>query len=168
MATLLSGCRWAGEQSRLQPGSSPGLNEASKTCGKQCPERLAFFAEMSLGLLVGIRCLGLPNDWKLHRLNLLGTPWVFPESTHGATLLPPSKMFLSSLSKPQLGRPRPRRRSRSRVLLLLGNSCVLTVTVTGASGWVAQAVASHHLGYDEDSPNSARCLFSNQLAVPVQ
>ena len=92
---LLSGCRRAGEQSRLQPGSPPGLNETSETCGKQCPGRLAFFAEMPLELLGKIRCSGLPNDWKLRRLNLLGTPWVFPGNTHGATWLPPPKGFPS-------------------------------------------------------------------------
>jgi hypothetical protein len=26
--------------------------------------------------------------------------------------------------------------------------------------------ASLHLGYDEDAPDSARCLFSNRLVVP--
>ncbi len=129
--TLLSGYRWVGEQSRLQPGSSPGLDVTSETCGKQCSGRLAFFAEMSWQFLGGIRCLGLPNDWKLRQLNLLGTPWVFPGNTHGATSLPPHKGFPSSLPKPffdckpQLVRPRPPCRSRSRVLLLLGNSCVL-------------------------------------------
>ena len=28
--------------------------------------------------------------------------------------------------------------------------------------------ASLHLGYDEDAPFSARCLFSNRLVVPLR
>ena len=124
--------------------------------------------KVSLELAGRVRCSGLPSDWKLLRItpnrHLLGLSKGY---IGVATLPPPPNGFPSSLIEASARPTVETTPQQIEGFSALGKQPYALPLPVRRDGLLRQ-MASLHLGYDQDSPNSARCLFSSLLVVPVR
>ena len=124
--------------------------------------------KVSLELAGRVRCSGLPSDWKLRRItpnrHLLGLSKGY---IGVATLPPPPNGFPSSLIEASARPTIETTPQQIEGFSALGKQPYALPLPVRRDGLLRQ-MASLHLGYDQDSPNSARCLFSSLLVVPVR